>query len=368
MTLKIESKNVADRRAKYCNFQADTTKMASASHGRVYAYNAYNHPTFTLNFKNPCFLQGVNYKSSEDIRCVPYFLLPGFPKCATTSVWEGLKVHPRIKLLHFKEPNFLHRLDRGGLPFTDAVKNYTDTFAESTKAIMSSPHFVNRETFYDQITGEASVDYSFDNRYWPLYPGNENCREPAVTLADFAHRLNPNMKIIFVVRDPVERLYSDYVFESLFLGYPVSKQGFHQRVLSTIAAHKLCRKYQSARACAYNSSLETWEVRLRVGMYHVFIEDWAAVFTANNIAVIRTEELDEDRKLETYRKLFKFLDVRELTPLEEKALLSKANFNIGTTKLVVGPMMHETKKILQDFYRPFNKKLSKLIPYITYNY
>ncbi|KAH3862723.1 hypothetical protein DPMN_025695 [Dreissena polymorpha] len=260
MTLKIESKNVADRRAKYCNFQADTTKMASASHGRVYAYNAYNHPTFTLNFKNPCFLQGVNYKSSEDIRCVPYFLLPGFPKCATTSVWEGLKVHPRIKLLHFKEPNFLHRLDRGGLPFTDAVKNYTDTFAESTKAIMSSPHFVNRETFYDQITGEASVDYSFDNRYWPLYPGNENCREPAVTLADFAHRLNPNMKIIFVVRDPVERLYSDYVFESLFLGYPVSKQGFHQRVLSTIAAHKLCRKYQSARACAYNSSLETWEV------------------------------------------------------------------------------------------------------------
>ena len=49
------------------------------------------------------------------------------------------------------------------------------------------------------------MDASFDNRHWPKVPGNEGCREPVVTLADYVHHVNPLTKIIFLVRDPVER-------------------------------------------------------------------------------------------------------------------------------------------------------------------
>ena len=60
------------------------------------------------------------------------------------------------------------------------------------------------------ITGEASVDAAFDNTRWKEYPGNENCMEPRITNADYLHKLFPKLKVVFVVRNPVDR----YVIKS----------------------------------------------------------------------------------------------------------------------------------------------------------
>lgn len=56
-------------------------------------------------------------------------------------------------------------------------------------------------------SGEGTVDTVFDNPRWKLIPGNEHCREPDVTNADIVHHMNPDIKIIFMVRNPVDRYY-----------------------------------------------------------------------------------------------------------------------------------------------------------------
>ena len=42
------------------------------------------------------------------LRCLPYFLIAGFPKAGTTDLWFRLLNHPDIKLRHLKEPRFFN--------------------------------------------------------------------------------------------------------------------------------------------------------------------------------------------------------------------------------------------------------------------
>ena len=55
------------------------------------------------------------------------------------------------------------------------------------------------------ITGEGTVDVSHDNDRWQEIPGNEDCNEPRMLNAHYLYHLNPNMRLIFMMRDPVNR-------------------------------------------------------------------------------------------------------------------------------------------------------------------
>ena len=56
------------------------------------------------------------------------------------------------------------------------------------------------------------------------------------------------------------RLYSDYIYEAKYIRYNTSSQLFHKSVIKFIERHSECRRHHSRRACAYNASLETYEV------------------------------------------------------------------------------------------------------------
>ena len=55
------------------------------------------------------------------------------------------------------------------------------------------------------LAGDASSDTSFDVPRWKDFPGNENCPEPRITNANYVHRLMPNLKVIMLLRNPVDR-------------------------------------------------------------------------------------------------------------------------------------------------------------------
>ena len=40
----------------------------------------------------------------------------------------------------------------------------------------------------------------------------------------------------------------------------------------------------------------TLQVRLRIGMYSVFLKDWLAVFPANQVRIVRFEDYKKDMK------------------------------------------------------------------------
>ena len=50
-------------------------------------------------------------------------------------------------------------------------------------------------------------------------------------------------------------------------------------------------------------------MRLRVGMYHIFIKDWMDVFPRNQILVIKTEDMEETKLKKIYEQLFHFLEI-----------------------------------------------------------
>jgi len=103
------------------------------------------------------------------------FVIPGFSKCATTTLCAMLAEHPRIFIPKIKETGFFaHKFNRGW----DWYSRYFRTAGE------------------DQLLGEGSTTYS------------------AAEFADMAcERMQghfPSIRFIFMVRNPIKRIESSY--------------------------------------------------------------------------------------------------------------------------------------------------------------
>ncbi|KAK3610592.1 hypothetical protein CHS0354_009040 [Potamilus streckersoni] len=323
------------------------------------------------HFKNPCFLQkvtvwvGDRIKSQQKLRCLPYFFIIGFPKSGTTDLWHRILRHPDVvygnkgkELMFFNRKRFYNNRS------LDHYISYFDEAANIIQDVVSSSACESHLfPYHHLITGEASVDTIFDNKRWSQLPGNQGCNEPVITTADFLRHLMPDTRLIVVMRNPVERVYSDYIYEGKILRYNLSKADFHEAVLKAIKNHEDCRQYFTERGCAYNGSLETYKARLRVGMYHIFIRDWLRVFPWEQMLFIRTDDLSGENAIKTYQKIFRFLQTRPFTRAEEeKYLRHKRRMNARHKEgRGLGDMLDATKRILTNFYEPHNVALAKLL-------
>lgn len=366
------------QRKTYCG---ENFKLQNATVIRKdWDFKLFKRPKFLKNFKNPCFFQNVTIRVDKTkttstqlrLRCLPYFLIAGFPKAGTSDLWVRLLNHPDVKLRHIKEPRFFNigRFKEGS--FDRAAAKYVSIFDRSAYELhrLVSPVDCSDKPFpfYHGITGEGTVDVVFDNKFWEMLPGNEHCREPVITNADYVHHINPDIKVIFIVRNPVERLYSDYIYEARFIKYPVSRHLFHEAVVDAIKNHTDCRKHNSLRACAYNATLETFKIRLRVGMYNIFISDWLEIFPRKNILVVRSEDTGGQNREATYKRILEFLNIRPFTRLEEVSIFQRGPTNTrSASEKKLGDMLPETRTLIENFYEPFNKKLTKMYPEIDYN-
>jgi len=115
-------------------------------------------------------------RSAPSIR-MPEFFIIGAAKCGTTTLYKYLCRHPQVFLSTPKEPSFFcddKIYDRG-------IEWYGSLFADAS---------------YEQLCGEASTTYT----RWPFY---ENT---AQRLAE----AQPDAKLIYLLRNPADRLYSFY--------------------------------------------------------------------------------------------------------------------------------------------------------------
>jgi hypothetical protein len=111
---------------------------------------------------------------------LPDFVIIGAMKCGTTSLFRWLEEQPEVRLPEIKEPHFFSRNDR----WDRGLDWYRSLFADADA---------------DALTGEASASYT-DPRFSPL-------------AADRMARIVPRARLIFLVRDPVERIRSHYRHE-----------------------------------------------------------------------------------------------------------------------------------------------------------
>jgi hypothetical protein len=116
---------------------------------------------------------------------LPTFIIAGATKSGTTSLWEYLNSHPEVCMAGIKEPCFFTQ-ERIESTFSNGMDWYKNLFSGCSDA---------------KAVGEASTVYMI--------------REDSATLI---HQFLPDVRLIFLLRDPVERLYSQYWSQQLLEG------------------------------------------------------------------------------------------------------------------------------------------------------
>ncbi|GAB4225919.1 MAG: sulfotransferase [Stanieria sp.] len=135
---------------------------------------------------------------------LPNFLIIGIQKAGTTSIYNYLQEHPQIYMSPVKETNFFEK-DWESLPVEERNKKGIITFDDYCQL------FTNVK---DEIAiGEASPNYLF------------HYQSSAPKIKQYL----PNAKLIAILRNPVERAYSDYLMHIRdAIGYrPLSEQIKH---------------------------------------------------------------------------------------------------------------------------------------------
>ncbi|XP_078698860.1 carbohydrate sulfotransferase 15-like isoform X2 [Branchiostoma floridae x Branchiostoma belcheri] len=288
---------------------------------------------FLPNYKNPCWFDKSVESTSDKgnktgdflLRCLPYVYIIGQPKCGTTDLYSRLIKHPDVVRGHGKEP-----------------------------------HWWTRGRFKRQVEGSAST--MWDNRHWRREFWDTPNNEPPILVANLIRAVQPKARIIISLRNPTERLYSEYLY---FRNGKTNKSvtNFHTRVTSAIMNFKNCLRNNSVRSCVYQPELpEKINARLRLGLYEVYLRDWFSIFPRDQILVQRLEDRSKDLKV-TIAEVFKFLQLETVSNKAKNATIfgSQKGKSRKPEYVSMGPMLPKTRQVLDRFYRPYNRRLAELL-------
>ncbi|HEV2075342.1 MAG TPA: sulfotransferase [Thermoleophilaceae bacterium] len=197
---------------------------------------------------------------------LPNLLVIGGMKCGTTSFHHYLSLHPEIAMSRRKELNFFVAEPRPPLVSKATWRRGVDWYASR---------------FPDEapVRGESSIQYTAH----PHIPG----------VPERAASVVPSARLIYIVRDPVERVISQYV----------------HMVAAGLESRPLGAAIRTSRGEIEAEYLD----RSRYGMQ---LERWLDHYPDEQLLVLSQEEL-LSRRLETLRRVFSFLGVDHTFESEE---------------------------------------------------
>lgn len=179
---------------------------------------------------------------------LPAFVVIGAMKSGTSSLHHYLGQHPEISMSRVKEPNYF--IEAGNLG--RGLDWYQSLFADRSK-----------------LCGEVSPSYSKRHRHRGV--------------PERLHERVPHVKLIYLLRDPIDRIVSHYL---------------HNRQRS--------RETRSlAEAVAAKSYRNNY---VRTSLYHFQLSAFLGHFPLDRILIATTEDLKE-RQAETLASVFRFIGV-----------------------------------------------------------
>ena len=321
-------------------------------------YDFHHIPTNFLNLTVPCSFPAsidqsqakyaLQVKSSRErqMHCLPAFFLSGFPKCGTSSLYMTIIQHPQVAKSNCKECGFwsrfvsAHRVDSHIRIF---VLWYLGLFSQATQTIES-----NRPS----ITLDASVTYN-------QYLSNDYCVLPVLL-----KRVLPEAKFVLIMRNPSERYSSHYWFITVrqkftnrtdFVQYGHTKEAL--KIFQSDTAHAI-EQFQScigsAKSITHCILDEAFVLSgLQQGLYYYHIVSWLKIIPRERFLFLRTEDLAHDPSL-TMSKVWHFLSLASL-PKMRRQYRNRGPVN----KDITIPL--QTKKLINEFYQPYNQLLSHLL-------
>jgi hypothetical protein len=236
---------------------------------------------------------------------LPNLIVIGAMKCATTSLHYYLGLHPEIFMSPKKELNFF--ISQGN--WHRGLAWYKSNFTGEAK-----------------IYGESSPNYANYPFSW--------------VVPERIHALVPEAKLIYIVRDPIDRIISHYVHQ-----YAVGRE---HRMLSEALANLEDNPYISR------------------SMYAMQLEPYLETFPQSQLLVIAQEDLCSHRK-ETLREVFRFLEVDDSFYCRE--FLHMKHKSVGKRrKMDAVPSLNRIAENVLDQVPPLTRRNLKPLLHLSFSH
>jgi len=250
---------------------------------------------------------------------LPDFIIFGVSRSGTTSLYQYLAQHPNIEPCVVKEPRFFDMYyDRG-------IDWYRMNFPSKWQKFIFTK-FKHKKF----ITGEASGAY-LQNPHAPKR----------------IHDLNPNIKLILLLRNPVDRAFSHYKRKMKNGSEKLSFEEVIDQEQSRIEGEQ--EKMEKNEK--YYSTIYHGLSYITTGLYAIRLKRWLEYFSLKQILVLENGEFSRDPE-KVYNQAIEFLGLPKWKlPKYEK--FSKQRLSVD--------MNPKTRKKLLEYCKPFNEELYSLI-------
>jgi tetratricopeptide (TPR) repeat protein len=237
----------------------------------------------------------------------PNFIIIGAQKSGTTSLENYIAQHPQVIPAIKKETHFWYRDFRKGIDWYLA-------------------HFPPIPRSENYITGEATPNYL------------ENYQA-----AKQIYNVFPEVKLLVILRNPVDRTFSQY--------HHWIKFNWDYRSFETAINYEL--EILSKNPEKPQGNEKYWQQPSNYigrGIYIEFINKWLGVFPREQILILKAEDLYQ-KPVNTMKQVFEFLG------LPEHQLPEYRKLNPG----YYSPISDEMRQKLSEYFEPHNQRLEKYL-------
>ena len=185
-----------------------------------------------------------------------------------------------------------------------------------------------------------------------------------VTLPMVLAALQPDLRLIAVLRNPVDRLYSSYFYYGHYAArYGASAAGFHDFAVAQLEAYSACPSSKSRRECSVEGYSRAEQ--LVKGMYAMFLPDYFAAFPREQLLVLRSETYGDDVE-GGLRAAMAHIGLEQPVaehwgPMVDAKRSNKRGSNGRSAGSDTGDMRADTRELLNAFYKPYNEELAALL-------
>lgn len=265
-------------------------------------------------------------------RTLPQMYVLGAPKCGTTSLYEVLLQHPNFipPAYNLKELEYLQEIPHfADYEFSGIRKFLVNSLIGKYKGPDSYKKFFPTNRMLSSIaakTGTRGITGDFTTVY--LY-----CPVAAKRICE----ITPEAKLIIMLRNPVDRAFSEY---NMCVKFKRDNRTFEQAVQDDINNVPM-----------NDYIIETY---VRRGIYESHLRNYYDLFRKDQIKIIISEDFFL-RTDEVVKVTFDFLGIPHR---DVKIDYSRVFKNEGRYEKRLD---QSTREFLVDYYRPYNESLSRLL-------
>ena len=200
---------------------------------------------------------------------LPNLLIVGAAKSGTTSLHNYLKQHPDIFMSNHKEPHFLINNEIGVNRIPKGINNLQDYSNLFSNGISH------------KYRGESSAMY---------------LQFPEITIKNIDRYLNEDVKIIIMLRNPIERAFSGYQH--------VKRYNLDEDLDFEDALEISEQRYFT------NNNITPASRYIHIGMYNEFVRKFKAKFKTNVHIIIYKDFINNTNQ--ELSRLFSFLGIKDV--------------------------------------------------------